>query len=64
MIRRAIEGLAIPNVKSKISDYLTVSVGGYAKVPTKQDTMDTYMKEADARLYRAKDAGRNIVVAN
>ncbi|WP_419797087.1 MAG: GGDEF domain-containing protein [Terasakiella sp.] len=64
LIRRAIETLAIPNVKSKVSDYLTVSVGGYAKVPAKQDTMDTYMKEADARLYRAKNAGRNIVVAN
>ncbi len=64
LIRRAVEDLAIPNVKSKVSDCLTVSVGGFAKIPTKQDTMDTYMKEADARLYRAKDAGRNIVVTN
>jgi len=64
LIRRAVEDLAIANVKSKVSEYLTVSVGGFAKIPTKQDTRDTYMKEADARLYRAKDGGRNIVVTN
>ncbi|GGF67074.1 GGDEF domain-containing protein [Terasakiella brassicae] len=64
LIRRAVEDLAIPNVKSEVNDCLTVSVGGFAKIPTKQDTVDTYMKEADARLYRAKDAGRNIVVTN
>jgi len=64
LIRRAVEDLAIPNVKSEVNGCLTVSVGGFAKIPTKLDTVDTYMKEADARLYRAKDAGRNIVVTN
>ncbi len=60
-IRTAIEGLSIPNLDSEVADHLTVSVGAVIKVPTSKDTVDTYMKDADTTLYRAKKLGRNRV---
>lgn len=62
-IRGAIEGLRIPNLGSKISDYLTVSIGVVSKIPGSPDKMESYMKLADTRLYAAKANGRNQVVA-
>jgi diguanylate cyclase (GGDEF)-like protein/hemerythrin-like metal-binding protein len=64
LIRKAIEDMAIPNAESAVGPLLTVSVGGFAKIPLRDDTIDIYMKAADARLYRAKDAGRNTVVVS
>ena len=61
-IRMAIKDLGIPNVDSDITDHLTASIGVVAKMPTSVDTMDSYMSEADANLYRAKELGRNQVV--
>ncbi len=64
ILRAGIADLRIPNVKSDVADHLTVSVGAVAKVPTAADTQDSFMKTADARLYRAKEQGRNRVIAS
>ncbi len=63
-IRKSIEQLGIPNVYSDISKNLTVSIGCVTKVPDKADTTDNYMSIADARLYKAKELGRNRVVTS
>jgi diguanylate cyclase (GGDEF)-like protein/hemerythrin-like metal-binding protein len=64
IIRKGIEQLGIPNVYSDIAKNLTVSIGSVTKVPDETDTMDNYMSIADARLYKAKELGRNQVVAS
>lgn len=62
-IRAGIENLQIPNSGSEISEYMTVSIGVISKIPDLSDRMEDYMKVADARLYAAKEAGRNRTVA-
>ena len=64
IIRKGVEQLSIPNIDSDIAKNLTVSIGSITKVPDETDTIDNYMTIADARLYKAKELGRNQVVAN
>ena len=64
IIRKGIEQLCIPNIDSDIAKNLTVSIGSITKVPDETDTIDNYMTIADARLYKAKERGRNQVVAD
>lgn len=61
-IRQAIADLSIPNAGSDVADHMTVSTGLVAMRPTQDDTVDTFMKAADDRLYQAKAQGRNRVV--
>jgi len=61
-IRAEIEDLKIPNVGSQIADYLTVSIGVISKIPDASDELESYMKAADSRLYKAKAKGRNQVI--
>nr|WP_255600015.1 transporter substrate-binding domain-containing protein [Afifella sp. IM 167] len=44
--------------------HLTISVGAYAAVPTREVTPSDFVRHADARLYEAKQLGRNRVVAD
>ncbi len=60
-IRRKVEGLGIPHEKSKISDYVTVSLGLATMIPSKEDGSEQLIKIADEQLYRAKELGRNQV---
>jgi len=62
-IRKNIEGLTIPNENSKVSEYMTVSVGVAVTRPNDINDVNTLLKTADRRLYAAKHSGRNIVVA-
>jgi len=62
-IRAEIEDLQIANSGSEISGYMTVSIGIISKIPDLSDRMEDYIKVADARLYSAKQAGRNCIVA-
>jgi diguanylate cyclase (GGDEF)-like protein len=39
----------------------TISVGIAAGVPSSEDTLDTYIKNADAALYESKNSGRNTI---
>lgn len=63
IIRKEIENLNIPNKYSSISQYLTVSIGSVTKIPDEIDTIDNFMSIADKHLYKAKESGRNQVVA-
>lgn len=63
IIRKGIEELNILNGYSDgATKHLTVSIGSVTKVPDEADTVDNYMAIADARLYKAKELGRNQIV--
>jgi diguanylate cyclase (GGDEF)-like protein len=62
IIRKGIEDLNIQNGNSDSVKHLTVSIGTITKVPDETDTVDNYMALADARLYKAKELGRNQAV--
>lgn len=54
-IRKSIKALKIENKNSKLDKHLTISIGLLNKIPSKDDTPDTFMKIADQRLYKAKE---------
>ena len=60
-VRQAIEELKIPHRRSKISAYVTVSIGAVAVHRNSGKTALDIMRKADELLYRAKRAGRNRV---
>ena len=61
-IRMKIENLKIPNEKSAVNDFMTVSIGVAHTFPVVDDGLDGIMKLADKRLYQAKASGRNRVI--
>jgi diguanylate cyclase (GGDEF)-like protein len=61
--RSAIETLLIPHAGSSTGDYVTVSFGVATFVPGDDATPEDLIAKADAALYKAKESGRNKVVA-
>lgn len=51
--------LKIPHAKSKIADYVTVSIGVAAGAVKHTQTLSDYIKYADEALYLSKNSGRN-----
>ena len=64
IVRKGIEALGIPHEYSDIANILTISIGSVTMKPDETDTIDDYMAIADARLYKAKELGRNQVVSS
>lgn len=63
-IRQSVVDLALEHKGNTISDVVTVSIGvSFYKCPLELD-VDTFYKEADDNLYKAKKQGRNRVVAS
>lgn len=60
IIRQAVEDLDIPNEDSKYGK-VTLSLGGVSMVPKSTDTIEQLIHLADSALYRAKEAGRNLI---
>lgn len=60
-IRAAIEKLEIPHAGSKISQWVTISLGTATMVPTKYTPSMNLIASADKALYQAKQDGRNLV---
>jgi two-component system, chemotaxis family, response regulator WspR len=63
-IRREVENLRLPHLHSATRQYVTVSIGGAAIVPTAQTAVTSLIEAADAALYRAKHAGKDQVVVS
>jgi diguanylate cyclase (GGDEF)-like protein len=61
-VRTAIEGLAVAHRASSAAPVLTVSIGCVCAVPRPDLAVHDFLRLADERLYRAKQAGRNCVV--
>jgi len=60
-VRKDVENLAIPHCGNKESGVVTISAGIAALHPGEDKTPEELLREADAALYQAKQAGRNRV---
>ncbi len=63
-VRTEVHDLNIPHSRSRVANYLTVSIG-VASMPGYSDTgPETLLDKADKNMYQAKEAGRNRVVGD
>lgn len=62
-LRGEVESHMIPHGASRVSDYVTVSVGFAVITPRADAREDVLVASADGALARAKELGRNAVVA-
>lgn len=60
-LRRAVESLALPHAARTPPHILTISVGIAMLEPESTRPLHDWLRDADAALYRAKQAGRNRV---
>lgn len=58
-IRQEVKELKIVNSPSRVSKYVTISLGVSSWVPTEQLSPELMIKEADTALYEAKNLGRD-----
>ena len=61
-IRKKIRNLNLPHPDNPAAGCLTVSMGVTRITPDREGDLETLYKEADDALYRAKEAGRDVVV--
>ncbi len=60
-LRKEVLGLAIPHEYSSSSPYLTISLGVYTTIPSKESSIEEFIKAADQALYMAKKARNEVV---
>ncbi len=61
-ISLSVEQLQIPHKKSRISDYVTVSIGVDSILPKQQSEYMLFVEHVDNLLYEAKQSGRNSII--
>jgi diguanylate cyclase (GGDEF)-like protein len=59
---QAVADLAIPHAASDVAPLVTICIGVATLIPSAGDTPEKLVKQADACLYKAKQAGRNRIV--
>jgi len=62
-MRRAIETAALPHSQAVGRHVVTISVGVATRIPARDAHVTALLEEADRALYKAKQRGRNCVVA-
>ncbi|MEC4986585.1 MAG: diguanylate cyclase, partial [Oscillatoria sp. PMC 1076.18] len=63
-IHDCVKNLAIPHLKSEVSEFVTLSLGVAGTIPILNLSPDTLVAAADRALYEAKSAGRSRAIAN
>ncbi len=64
LIQSEIHKLKLPHAQSRVSQYVTLSLGISTEIPQSTNSSDYLIKAADVALYQAKEKGRNCVVIN
>lgn len=62
-MQAAIAQLHIPHARSQVSSYITLSLGVACIVPSPDTSWANHLETVDQQLYRAKQQGRNQIVA-
>ncbi len=60
-IRKAVEKLEIPHISSAVKEFVTISLGVGAVVPSSRMSPEEFFDQVDKALYQAKENGRNQV---
>lgn len=58
-IHQRVRDLALPHRASRVSPYVSVSIGGTTVAPALSQDREDVIRSADTELYRAKENGRN-----
>lgn len=58
---KAVCDLGIKHEFSQVSEYLSISIGGFTVVASSDKNFETLIRGADNALYQAKSAGRNCI---
>lgn len=61
ILRKAVEGMKLPHPNSKVSEFVTISLGVSTMIPGENDELEQLLHFADQALYNAKASGRNQV---
>ena len=61
-IQSKVKALKIPHANSRVSEYVTVSIGIASLFPTSESSPETLIAAADRALYQSKAQGRNCVI--
>lgn len=61
-LHHQIKKLQIPHPQSKVSPYVTLSVGVSSLIPSQKYNPDDFIHQTDLALYQAKRQGRNQTV--
>ena len=56
--QRELEKLKIPHERSRAGEHVTMSIGFFTQVPSRDETVEDIIRKADEALYRAKSEGR------
>lgn len=62
--RTLINEAALPHAKSQVSPHITISLGVTTIVPSPMDQRIAFLEQADRRLYRAKQLGRDCIAVD
>ncbi|MDX2471009.1 MAG: diguanylate cyclase [SAR324 cluster bacterium] len=63
IVQKNLAEMKIHHCKSKVNEFVTLSMGVATIIPTNDSSIEALIKEADGNLYAAKHNGRNRVVS-